>query len=280
MEENLIPLNGRIVVVSGAGGGGIGTATVRLTARAGATVIAVDRVETSLAQHVVPLAEQGQSVIPLVADVQTPEGVAAVIECARRTPGDLHGLVTVAGGVPPSTWAPATKLSQSDWQALFSLNLDSMFFVSRAFAAELKGQKRPGSLVAISSISGAGASPFHIAYGAAKAAVNSVVRTMAVELAAAGIRVNAVAPGTVASPVSQATTADPERDRRAVPMGRRGRPEEIAGTVLFLLSDLAGYLTGQCITVDGGISVKWSHLDVDNTPMFVSDRSRFTGMMD
>jgi 3-oxoacyl-[acyl-carrier protein] reductase len=278
--ENLIPLDGRLVVVCGAGGGGIGTATARLAARAGATVIAVDRVAASLTQHIEPLAAQGVRVIPLLADVQTTEGVAAVIDCARRTPGTLHGLVTVAGGVPPTTWAPATKLAAADWHALFALNLDTMFFVSRAFAAELKSQKRPGSIVAISSISGAGASPFHIGYGAAKAAVNSVVRTMAVELAFAGIRVNAVAPGTVASPVSQATNIDPERDRRAVPMGRRGRPEEIAGTVLFLLSDLAGYVTGQCITVDGGISVKWSHLDVDNTPMFVTDRSRFEAMKD
>jgi 3-oxoacyl-[acyl-carrier protein] reductase len=280
MEQNLIPLNGRIVVVSGAGGGGIGTATTRLVLRAGATVIAVDRSEASLAQHIAPLASQGLSITQLVADVQTAEGVAAVVECARGAHGDLFGLVTVAGGVPPSTWAPATRLPRSDWHTLFSLNLDSMFFMSQAFAAELKAQKRPGSLVAISSISGVGASPFHIAYGAAKAAVNSVVRTMAVELAMAGIRVNAVAPGTIASPVSQATTVDPARDRRAVPMGRRGSADEIAGAVLFLLSDLAGYVTGQCITADGGISVKWSHLEEDNTPMFVTDRSRFDAMMD
>jgi NAD(P)-dependent dehydrogenase (short-subunit alcohol dehydrogenase family) len=103
---------------------------------------------------------------------------------------------------------------------------------------------------------------------------------MAVELAPAGIRVNAVAPGTIHSPVSQAQNIDPSRDRKAVPLARRGKPDEIGGTVLFLLSDLAGYITGQCIAVDGGISVKWSHLAEDNTPMFVTDRSRFEAMMD
>jgi len=169
MEQNLISLSGRIVVVSGAGGGGIGTSTTRLVGRAGATVIAVDRSAASLVEHVAPLAAQGLSITQLVADVQTPDGVAAVIECARRARGDIFGLVTVAGGVPPSSWAPATRITESDWRTLFSMNLDTMFFLSRSFAAELKAQKKPGSLVAISSISGAGASPFHIAYGAAKA---------------------------------------------------------------------------------------------------------------
>jgi NAD(P)-dependent dehydrogenase (short-subunit alcohol dehydrogenase family) len=280
MDENLISLKGRIVVVAGAGGGGIGTSSTRLAARAGATVIAVDRSAETLAQHIAPLAAQGFPITQVVADVTTAEGIDAVMKSARGANGDLYGLVSVAGGVPPSTWALATKLPRADWQTLMTLNLDTMFFMSQAFAAELKAQKRPGSLVAISSISGIGASPFHIGYGAAKAAINSVVRTMAVELAISGIRINAVAPGTIHSPVSQAQNADPARDRKAVPMGRRGRPDEIGGPVVFLLSDLAGYITGQCIAVDGGISVKWSHLAEDNTPMFVTDRSRFDAMLD
>ena len=104
-----------------------------------------------------------------------------------------------------------------------------MFFMSQAVAAELKAQERPGSLVSISSISGVGAAPFHSGYGAAKAAVLSVVRTMAVELALNEIRVNAVAPGPTATPASATYVGeDVGRDRRAIPMGRRGRPEEVA----------------------------------------------------
>jgi 3-oxoacyl-[acyl-carrier protein] reductase len=280
VAQNLFRLDGRVVVVAGGGGGGIGTTSASLAACAGATVIAVDSSEAALEQHIAPLRAQGLAITQLVADVQTAEGVASVMACARAAPGELYGLVNVVGGVPPSMWAPATRISRPDWQAMLSLNLDSMFFMSQAFAVELKARKLRGSLVSIASISGVGASPFHVAYGAGKAAVNSVVRTMAVELALAGIRVNSVAPGTIASPSSQGTNDDPVRDRQGVPMGRRGRPEEIGGTVLFLLSDLAGYITGQCINVDGGISVKWSHLAEDNTPMFVTDRSRFDAMKD
>ena len=272
LEQNLLKLDGRIIVVSGAGGGGIGTAITRLIARAGATVIAVSRSEANLDRHIAPLVSQGLSITPVAADAQTEEGVAAVMERVRGAQGDLYGLVNVAGGAAPSSWCPTTRLSRRDWHALFSQNLDSMFFMSQAVAAELKAQGRPGSLVSISSISGVSSAPFHSGYGAAKAAMLSVVRTMAVELASAGIRVNAVAPGPTATPASTVYVGeDQQRDRRAIPMGRRGRPEEVAAVVLFLLSDLSSYLTGQCLLVDGGIHLKWSHLAEDNTPVFLKD---------
>jgi NAD(P)-dependent dehydrogenase (short-subunit alcohol dehydrogenase family) len=274
LERSLLNLDGRVVVVSGAGGGGIGTAITRMIARAGATVLAVSRSEENLARHVAPLASQGLPVTPVAADAQTEEGVATVMDRVRSAQADLHGLVNVAGGAAPSTWCPATRLSRRDLHALFAQNLDSMFFMSAAVAEELKSQGRPGSLVSISSISGLSAAPFHSGYGAAKAAMLSVVRTMAVELAPAGIRVNAVAPGPTATPASTVYVGeDPQRDRRAIPMGRRGRPEEVAGAVLFLLSDLSSYVTGQCLAIDGGIHLKWSHLAEDNTPVFLQDAS-------
>jgi NAD(P)-dependent dehydrogenase (short-subunit alcohol dehydrogenase family) len=274
LERHLLKLDGRIVVVSGAGGGGMGTAITRLVARAGATVIAVSRSKANLDKHIGPFASEGLPITPVAADVQTDEGVATVMERVRGTPGELHGLVNVAGGAAPSTWCPATRVSRNDLHALFSQNLDSMFFMSQAVAAELKAQGRPGSLVSIASISGVSSAPFHSGYGAAKAAMLSVVRTMAIELASAGIRVNAVAPGPTATPASTAYVGeDPQRDRRAIPMGRRGRPEEVAGVVLFLLSDLSSYVTGQCLVLDGGIHLKWSHLAEDNTPVFLKDPS-------
>src|SRR4029434_6468128 len=103
--------------------------------------------------------------------------------------------------------------------------------------------------------------PFHIAYGAAKAAVVAVTRTMAVELGLDGIRVNAVAPGPTETPASRIYVGeDPERDRRAIAMGRQGRPDEQAGAILFLLSDLSSYITGQTILVDGGLHPQMAHL--------------------
>lgn len=274
MEQSLLKLDDRIVVVAGAAGGGIGTTVTSMVARAGATVVAVSRSRANLDRHISPLLAQGLSIVPVAADVSTDEGVAAVMEHVRRTNGDLYGLVNVAGGAAPSTWMRSTRVTRTDWRALFNQNLETMFFMSQAVAAELKAQKRPGSIVSISSISGMSTAPFHIAYGAAKAAVVAVTRTMAVELALDNIRVNAVAPGVTETPASRTyVDEDPERDRRAIAMGRRGRPEEQAGAILFLLSDLSSYITGQTILVDGGLNLKWTHLAADNTSLFLKDES-------
>jgi NAD(P)-dependent dehydrogenase (short-subunit alcohol dehydrogenase family) len=182
--------------------------------------------------------------------------------------------VNVAGGAEPSTWMPSTRVSRADWRELFTANLETAFFMSQAVAAQLRAKGLPGSIVSISSISGMNTAPFHIAYGTAKAAVAAMTRTMAVELALDNIRVNAVAPGVTETVASRTyTDNDPDRDRRAIAMGRRGRPEEQAGVILFLLSDLSSYITGQTLLVDGGLSLKWSHLDADNTSLFLSDDS-------
>jgi NAD(P)-dependent dehydrogenase (short-subunit alcohol dehydrogenase family) len=274
MSNDLLRLDGRIVVVSGAGGGGIGTTVAAMAARAGATVIAVSRSKENLDQHIGPLAAEGLRVVPVAADASTDEGIATVMEQVGRTDGDLYGLVNVAGGAAPSTWMPSTRVTREDWRALFTQNLETMFFMSQAVAAELKSQGRPGSIVSISSISGMNSAPLHIGYGTAKAALVAATRTMAVELAADGIRVNAVAPGVTETPASGTyVDQDAERDRRAIAMGRRGRPEEQAGAVLFLLSDLSSYITGQTVLVDGGLNLKWTHLAADNTSLFLKDES-------
>jgi 3-oxoacyl-[acyl-carrier protein] reductase len=274
VPDNLLSLDRRVVIVAGAAGGGIGTTVTRMVAEAGAAVIAVSRSKQNLDDHIGPLIKQGLSIVPVAADVATDEGVAAAMEHAVRADGDLHGLVNVAGGAEPSTWMPSTRVNRGDWRDLFTHNLETTFFMSQAVAAELKARNRRGSIVSISSISGMNTAPFHIAYGTAKAAVAAMTRTMAVELAQDEIRVNAVAPGVTATPASRTyVDDDAERDRRAIAMGRRGRPEEIAGAILFLLSDLSSYITGQTLLVDGGLDLKWTHLDADNTSLFLKDDS-------
>ncbi|BBY03635.1 SDR family NAD(P)-dependent oxidoreductase [Mycobacterium seoulense] len=272
--DDLLALDGRVVVVSGAGGGGIGTTVAAMTARAGATVIAVSRSKDNLDEHIAPLAGQGLAVVAVAADASTDEGIAAVIDQARRAEGTLYGLVNVAGGAEPSTWMPSTRVTRSDWRKIFADNLETAFFMSQAVASELVAQGQPGSIVSISSISGMNTAPFHIAYGTAKAAIAAMTRTMALELALAGIRVNAVAPGVTETAASRTYVGeDPERDRQAIAMGRRGRPEEQAGAVLFLLSEMSSYITGQTLLVDGGLDLKWSHLGPDNTSLFLHDES-------
>ena len=272
--SDLLRLDGRIVVVSGAGGGGIGTTVTRMVAEAGATVVAVSRSKENLDEHIAPLAEDGLSVVPVAADASTDDGIAAVLDQVRRTEGKLYGLVNIAGGAAPATWMPSTRVSRTDWRELFVANLETAFFMSQAVAAEIRSHQSPGSIVSISSISGMNTAPFHIAYGTAKAAVVAMTRTMAVELAVDNIRVNAVAPGVTETAASRTYTGDdPERDRKAIAMGRRGRPDEQAGVILFLLSDLSSYITGQTLLVDGGLNLKWTHLGADNTSLFLKDES-------
>lgn len=273
-----VDLEGRIIVVSGAGGGGIGTTVTRLAAEAGATVVAVSRSKDNLDEHVGPLAQQGLSVVPVSADASTDDGIATVLEQARavaaQTGGRLYGLVNIAGGAAPATWMPATRVTREDWRALFTANLETAFFMSQAVSRELCAQRLNGSIVSVSSISGMNTAPYHIAYGTAKAAVVAMTRTMALELATDGIRVNAVAPGVTETAASATyVDEDPERDRTAIAMGRRGTPEEQAGAILFLLSDLSGYITGQTLLVDGGLNLKWTHLAADNTSLFLKDQS-------
>lgn len=277
--RDLLSLDGRIVVVSGAAGGGIGTTVTRMVAEAGATVIAVSRGQENLDRHVGPLVTAGLPVVPVAADASTDDGVGSALEAVRRTDGELHGLVNVAGGADPATWMPSTRVTRTDWRELFTRNLETMFFMSQAVAAELKRRNRPGSIVSVSSISGMNTAPFHIAYGTAKSAIVAATRTMALELAAGEdgarpIRVNAVAPGVTHTPASGAyVDDDPDRDRRAIAMGRRGCPEEVAGAILFLLSDLSSYITGQTLLVDGGLNLRWGHLAADNTSVFLKDEA-------
>ncbi|TVY05230.1 SDR family oxidoreductase [Mycolicibacterium porcinum] len=272
--DGSLSLDGRVVVVSGAGGGGIGTTVTRMAAEAGATVVAVSRSQDNLDTHVAPLADKGLNVVTVAADASTDEGIATVLDAARDAEGTLYGLVNVAGGAAPSTWMPATRVSRDDWRELFTANLETMFFMSQAVAAEIRTQGNPGSIVSVSSISGMNTAPYHVAYGTAKAAIVAATRTMAAELAAEGIRVNAVAPGVTETAASATyVDADPERDQRAIAMGRRGTPEEQAGAILFLLSDLSSYITGQTILVDGGLNLRWTHLGADNTSLFLKDES-------
>jgi NAD(P)-dependent dehydrogenase (short-subunit alcohol dehydrogenase family) len=279
MTDDPFGLRGRVVVVAGAGGGGIGTAVCTTLGRAGARVVALDKdpARLELAERALAAANPTEGAgthLAAVCDITRPDDVVAVIDRARDRLGPLHGLVHVAGGISLEQWAPTRQLTIDALRAVMELNLDAAITTTRIVAGHLRAQSSPGSMVLVASVAGLVASPYSASYGAAKAALISLMRTEAVEWGPFGIRVNAIAPGTIRTPRKLAlgsTAQDTQDERDAIPLGRRGRPEEIAGAALFLVSDLAGFVSGQVLAVDGASSTKPSYLDPTGLPIFVRD---------
>jgi 3-oxoacyl-[acyl-carrier protein] reductase len=275
-----LTLDGRVVMVAGAGGGGIGTAVCGALASAGASILALD-----IRAEAMPMLEEALADTPgmhryVVADVRQPGPVEAALENVDEL-GTLHGLVHVAGGMWPQQWASLLSMPLATWDEVVDLNLRGALITMRAVAARLVARGAAGSIVSVSSVAGLTAMPFGAPYAVSKAGLVSLTRTAALEWGPLGIRVNSVAPGTVRTPKSdQGDTADDlsDAERTALPLGRRGRPDDIAGAVLFLLSDLSSWITGQVIAVDGGSSSRPSFLDGDDLPVFVHNESLRQGL--
>jgi len=263
MERDLLGLVDRTIVVVGAGGGGIGTAIACELARAGAHVTAVDVDRARLDLAVSAVASAGGHCTPEVVDARDGDAVDSLFDRADAGRG-LFGLVNVVGGLPLDRWDRLLETPEDTLDAVLDTNV------------RVAGE---GAIVQIASIAAFHGMAYGAAYAASKAALISLARTMALEWGPFGIRVNCVAPGTVRAPGGGATD-DAERDRATLPLGRRGDPEDIAGAVVFLVSDLARWVTGQVLAVDGGASAKPSYVDASGLPVFVTEpglRSRFGG---
>ena len=275
MAEPVVDLSGAIVVVAGAGGGGIGTCSCEAVLAAGAEVVAVERSPEELDK----LDALPRPVVKVQADLTAPDAPATVVQAALGAHGRIDGLINVAGGTSIDDFGPLLDIDSQGWDRVIANNLRYVAFLNRAVARAMIDSGTGGAMVNVSSVSSLASQPFLAAYGAAKAGVNSLTRTMAVEWGGHGIRVNAIAPGTITTPRA-GDHESLEAAKRAIPLGRRGHPAEIAAAAVFLLSPQASYITGQVLAVDGGMSVKLAMLGDDNAPVFVTKpevRARMLG---
>jgi NAD(P)-dependent dehydrogenase (short-subunit alcohol dehydrogenase family) len=232
-------LQGKVALVTG-GGSGIGAATADLLRERGATVVAADL-----------RPGEGIDVLDVTDEVAVDALLASIVE--------RHGRLDVAANVAgtPGVYAHVADARTDDWRDTMAVNLDGVFFCLRAELRALRASGR-GSIVNVASSAGRMGVPGLSAYSASKHAVLGLTKSAALEVAHDGIRVNAVCPGSIRTPMLRSFVGGDEdlleKMGRRAPMGRLGEPSEIAEAIVWLLSDAAGFVTGNALSPDGGVA--------------------------
>jgi len=249
----MISLAGRAALITG-GSRGIGAATVKLFAQAGADVVfSYNRSKESAAQVEQEARKNGTRIESLKADLSRMADAKKLVQHAIQRLGRIDILVANAG-----IWnvvdAPIEKLPEREWDDMMRINLKSVYDVAHFTAAQMIAQ-HSGRIIALSSTAGQRGEAFHSHYAATKGAIISFVKSLSTELARHNILVNAVAPGWVDTDMPKPVLDTKEGSKfamAAIPLKRLARPEEVAGAILFLASDLATFITGEVLNVNGG----------------------------
>ncbi len=252
-----LSLSGKVALITG-GSRGIGAATVRLFTAADAKVVFSYQKARTQAEALAKECGGDTACYPVASNLDHPDAARVLVAETVKRFGRLDILVA-NHGVWPAEDVPIERMPDEQWRSTLSINLDAVFGLVKHGVSQMKSQLRTGSaaghIVLISSTSGQRGEAFHCDYSATKGALISMVKGLSTELASAGIYVNSVAPGWVDTEMSAAALEDPksgEEIRRTIPMGRVGKPEEIAAPVLFLCTPHASFITGEVFNVNGG----------------------------
>jgi NAD(P)-dependent dehydrogenase (short-subunit alcohol dehydrogenase family) len=251
--QELFDLSGKVALVTGSGRG-LGKAIAKGLADAGAAVVTSSRTLEEAEGIAAEITAAGGQAVAVRADVSHRDSCAALVQAAVDQYGHLDVLVNNAG---IDIIKPAEEVTEDDWATVLRTNLDGYFHCAQLAGKQMLAQGSGGSIINNSSIGGAVGIHGLLSYSAAKGGVNQLTRVLAVEWARRGIRVNAFSPGYFENIMAGAGSehARPEKEQQIItftPMGRRGRPDELIGPVVFLASDAASYVTGAILYVDGG----------------------------
>jgi NAD(P)-dependent dehydrogenase (short-subunit alcohol dehydrogenase family) len=248
---SLFDLTGKKALVTGASRG-IGRAIAVGLAAAGADVALASRSADQLEEVRRQVEATGRKAVVIPTDVSDADAVRGMVADALGIFGTLDVLVNNAGG--SSFMGPFTDMRFRGWEKVMRLNVDSVVHACQALAPHLL-ERGSGSIVNIASVAGLTGSPALAAYGASKAALVSLTKTLAIEWGSAGVRVNALCPGWTATDLNRDLWSNEQASAALmtrVPMGRWAKPEEMVGPAVFLASDASSYVTGQVLVADGG----------------------------
>lgn len=248
-----ISLEGKVAIITGASRG-IGEAIARAFVANGAKVVVAARKPEALTAVAESLGSE--KALAVAAHTGKEEDCKRLVATTVEKFGKVDVLVNNAAANP--YFGPMLGIDNGAWDKTFEVNVKGYFWMCREVANHLRERSAPGSLINMASVAGLMAAPGQAVYGMTKAAVTSMTKTLATELAGNNIRVNAIAPGFVDTKFAAAVTQNETllaEVMRMTPLKRTGTPEEIAGCALWLASDIAGYVTGQTIAVDGGMTI-------------------------